>query len=139
MLLVMHVASLVLSTLILLTFSCFISTTSFQPYSFNYYIRFLGLFIYLKLFFSNKYSSALFPPTNPGCTQTRFFSIPLVPVESPQVGFLNHHKYAVLYFDQGSTTSLCSSLGLQIPCTSFPIGGAFGIQPSVSGGSFLQK
>ena len=54
--------------------------------------------------------TALFPPfpASPGGTRTRYFSIRLLPVESPQ---------AVILFDWASTTSLNTSLRQQFPST----------------------
>ena len=47
-----------------------------------------------------------FLQTSPGGTPAWSFSIWLLPVESPQAGFLNHYKYDFLEFDRTSTTSL---------------------------------
>ena len=41
-------------------------------------------------------TSPPFPQINPGGTQPRSFSVRLLPVQSPQAGFLNHQKYDFL-------------------------------------------
>ena len=46
-----------------------------------------------------------FPQTSPGGPWTRSFSIPLVPIKSPQARFLNHHKSDFLKFNQALLTS----------------------------------
>ena len=46
-----------------------------------------------------------FPQTSPGGPWTRSFSIPLVPIKSPQAWFLNHHKKDFIKLNRALVTS----------------------------------